>query len=273
MIFIKFIRPLERGLIERFGKYNRFAMPGLNIYIPFLEKVYLIDITENMVDAGGQEIITKDKLNAQVDAQIYFKVKPDEINCKAAIYNVQDYKLQIVALARTTLRNIIGTMTLTEANSERGKINQQLMDTLKIETGNWGIQVVRSELKEINPPEDVQETMNRVVKAENEKTAAVDFATATETKADGERRAVIKVAEGKRQASILEAEGKAQAFNLINKSFVGNAQILKQYEVTETSLKDNSKIIITKDGISPLLLLNDHSSECNRRKDLNGRKN
>ena len=111
------------------------------------------------------------------------------------------------------------------------------------------------ELQKIEPPTDVQDAMNEVVKAENEKIAAKDFANAVETKADGERRAVIKVAEGNRQASILEAEGKAKAFDLIEQAFKGNAQILKRLEVTETSLKDNSKIILTEKGINPQLII------------------
>ncbi|OHD71915.1 MAG: hypothetical protein A2177_11660, partial [Spirochaetes bacterium RBG_13_68_11] len=169
--------------------------------------MYQINITEVMVDAEPQEIITNDNLNARVDAQVYFKVKPDEDSVKASTYNVFNYQRQIVNLARTTLRNIIGTMTLKSANSERGKINSELQKTLRDETGSWGIEIVRTELKEIDPPKDVQETMNKVVKAENEKIAAVDFATAQETMADGARRASIKQAEGVRQAKILEAEG------------------------------------------------------------------
>lgn len=241
---IRIVTPKERGAVERFGKYNRYATPGLNWVIPGVEVLRRINISQRMVDAEPQEIITKDKLNAIVDAQVYFQVKEGENSVKQALYNVDNYKLQIVNLARTTLRNIIGTLTLTQANSERDKINGELMKTLEKETRDWGIQVVRTELKEINPPKDVQETMNKVVKAENEKTAAIDFATSAETLADGKRRAAIKEAEGVKQASILEAEGKAKAFELINKSFVGNAQILKKLDVAENALKSNSKIIL-----------------------------
>ena len=176
-----------------------------------------VNITEQMVDAQPQEIITNDNLNARVDAQVYFKVKADEESVKASQYNVTNYENQIVNLARTTLRNIIGTLTLKSANSERGKINGELRTTLK-ETQNWGIEILRTELKEIDPPQDVQETMNKVVKAENEKIAAVDFATATETQADGQRRAEIKKAEGIKQAKILAAEGEAQAIKLVNEA-------------------------------------------------------
>jgi regulator of protease activity HflC (stomatin/prohibitin superfamily) len=201
-----------------------------------------------MVNAEPQEIITNDNLNASVDAQVYFKIKPDEESIKNSQYNVNSIEYQIVNLARTTLRNIIGTMTLKSANSERGKINKELHGTLLEETANWGIEIVRTELKEIDPPKDVQETMNKIVKAENEKIAAIDYATATETKADGEKRAEIRRAEGIKQAAILRAEGEAQAIQLVNeaaeKYFVGNAQMLRRIQAMETSLKDNSKIVV-----------------------------
>ena len=197
---VRVVRPTSRGLVERLGKYRRFANPGFNWVAPVIDRLFKINITEVMVNAQPQEIITSDKLNASVDAQVYFKVKSDEENVKNSQYAVNDYKYQIVNLARTTLRNIIGTMTLKSANSERGSINSELQKTLRNETGHWGIDIVRTELKEIDPPEDVQATMNKVVKAENEKVAAIDFATATETMADGARRAEIKKAEGIRQA-------------------------------------------------------------------------
>jgi len=242
-LIIRTVRPTSRGLIERFGRYNRFANPGIIFLIPFIERLIRVNVTENMIDAGLQEIITSDSLNAQVDAQVYFKVRSDEESVKASQYNVFNYMIQIVALARTTLRNIIGTMSLKEANSERGKINSSLYSNLSNETKNWGLEIVRTELKEINPPSDVQETMNKVVKASNEKIAAIDFATARETQADGERRAAIKGAEGQKQAAILQAEGQkqakivvaegeAQAIKLVNESadayFVGNAQLLRK---------------------------------------------
>jgi regulator of protease activity HflC (stomatin/prohibitin superfamily) len=245
---IRIVRPTHRGLIERLGKYNRFAKSGFNWIIPVIDRMFQINITEVMVDAQPQEIITNDNLNARVDAQVYFKVKPDETSVKNSQYNVYNYQWQIVNLARTTLRNIIGTLTLKSANSERGKINSELQKTLREETGSWGIEIVRTELKEIDPPKDVQETMNKVVKAENEKIAAIDFATATETMADGARRAEIKKADGVKQARILQAEGEAQAIKLVNEAanqyFVGNAQILRKLETVEKALAGNAKIVV-----------------------------
>jgi regulator of protease activity HflC (stomatin/prohibitin superfamily) len=245
---IRIIRPTHRGLVERLGKYHHFGQPGFNWLIPFIDTMHMVNVTEQMFDAEPQQIITNDNLNAQVDAQIYFKVKSSEEDVKASQYNVNEYRRQIIALARTTLRNIIGTLTLKSANSERGRINSELQKTLRAETSSWGIEIVRTELKEIDPPADVQETMNKVVKAENEKVAAIDFATAAETSADGTKRAEIKKAEGIRQAQILEAEGEAQAIKLVNEAanqyFVGNAQLLRKLQTVEESLKQNAKIVI-----------------------------
>ncbi|MGD0340923.1 MAG: SPFH domain-containing protein [Bacteroidales bacterium] len=245
---IKIVRPTQRGLIERLGKYHFFATPGFHWIIPIIDKLYLVNVTEQMVDAEPQEIITNDNLNASVDAQVYFRVKSDEESVKSSIYNVNNYKWQIVNLARTTLRNIIGTLTLKSANSERGKINAELYNTLHNETQTWGIEIVRTELKEIDPPKDVQETMNKVVKAENEKIAAIDSATAAETVADGVKRAKIKEAEGFKQSKILHAEGEAEAIRLVNeaadKYFVGNAQLLRKLEALEASLGNNAKIVV-----------------------------
>lgn len=248
LIGIRIVRPTQRGLIERLGKYYKLADPGFHWIIPIIDRIFLINVTEQMVDAEPQEIITNDNLNASVDAQVYFRVKSDEESVKGSIYNVNNYKWQIVNLARTTLRNIIGTLTLKSANSERGKINAELYKTLHNETQSWGIEIVRTELKQIDPPKDVQETMNKVVKAENEKIAAIDSATAAETVADGVKRAKIKEAEGYKQSKILHAEGEAEAIKLVNeaadKYFIGNAQLLRKLEALENSLENNAKIVI-----------------------------
>jgi regulator of protease activity HflC (stomatin/prohibitin superfamily) len=248
----RMVRPTHRGLVERLGRYKRFAQPGFSWIIPIVDRMYKINITEQMLNAEPQEIITNDNLNAKVDAQVYFKVRSDEESVKASLYNVNDYRQQIVNLARTTLRNIIGTMSLKSANSERGRINEELLGTLASETRVWGLEVVRTELKEIDPPADVQETMNKVVKAENEKISAVDFATAAETHADGVKRSNIKEAEGVKAAKILQAEGEAEAIRLVNEAaqryFVGNAQVLKRLETVESALRENAKVVIPSDS-------------------------
>ena len=193
LMSIQIVRPTHRALVERMGHYSRFWDQGVHFRIPILEKVYRVDITERMVEAEPQQIITNDNLNANVDAQVYFKIKADEDSVKKSIYNVQNYEWQIVNLARTTLRDTIGQMPFKQVNSERSKLNRKIAEQLKIETNNWGIEIVRTELKEIDPPEDVQETMNKVMKAENEKVAAIDFATARETEADGVKLSLIHI--------------------------------------------------------------------------------
>ncbi len=245
---VRVVRPTHRALVERFGKYRRFGNPGFHWIIPVIDRMIQINVTEQMVDAQPQEIITNDNLNARVDAQVYFKVKDNEENVKSCQYNVNNYQIQVVNLARTTLRNIIGTLTLKSANSERDKINNDLLATLAAETLNWGMEIIRTELKEIDPPKDVQETMNKVVKAENEKIAALDFANALERQADGTKRSEIKKAEGIKQAKILAAEGEAEAIRLVNDAantyFIGNAQLLRKLEAMEAALRDNAKIVI-----------------------------
>jgi regulator of protease activity HflC (stomatin/prohibitin superfamily) len=238
LLGIRIVRPTHRGLVERLGKYRRFADRGFNWIIPLVDRMIQVNVTEQMVDAQPQEIITNDNLNARVDAQVYFKVKDDESSVKSSQYNVNNYQFQIVNLARTTLRNIIGTLTLKSANSERDKINGALLTTLSRETMHWGMEIVRTELKEIDPPKDVQETMNKVVKAENEKVAALDFADAVERQADGGKRAEIKKAEGIKQAKILAAEGEAEAIRLVNEA--ANTYL----EALENSLSGNAKIVV-----------------------------
>jgi regulator of protease activity HflC (stomatin/prohibitin superfamily) len=269
---LRIIRPTHRAAIETLGKYTRFQRSGITFIIPFFQKLYSVNITEQLVDVMRQEVITKDNLNCTVDAQVYFKVGDTEEELKNALYQVNDYTVQVVQLARTTLRNVIGDNVFKDVNSQRGKLNQQVFDTMEGETKDWGINIVRVELKEIEPPDDVQETMNMVIKAENDKQSAIDFANARETKADGERRASIKEAEGIKQALILEAEGKGEAIlrvaearakeiQLVNESaeryFVGNAKDLKKFEVTQASLQKNSKVVLTDKGISPTLVLNE----------------
>ncbi len=245
---IRIIRPTHRGLVERLGKYHKFAEPGFHWIIPIVDRMFQVNTTEQMVDAEPRTIITNDNLNVTVDAQVYFKINQDENNVKNSQYNVDDVKHQMVSLARTTLRNIIGTLSLKSANSERNKINKELYDTLMREASNWGVEIIRAELKQIEPPKDVQSTMNQVVKAENEKIAAIDFATAKETEADGQKRATIKHAEGVRTSRILHAEGEAEAIRLVNESankyFVGNAQLLKRLETLENALDENTTIVV-----------------------------
>jgi len=244
---IKILRPVEVGIVELFGRYRRTASAGFNWIVPFISKMYRINITERRVDIDPQSIITKDKLNAVVDGVVYYRVE----EAQKAVYNVNSFVTSVPSLAKTTLRAVIGKMTLTEANENRDQINEEVEKILSKEVTKWGIDVVRVELQRIEPPDDVQEAMNQVVKAENEKIAALDLATAIETKADGERRAEIKKAEGIAAAIRLKADADGDAIKTVNVAaeeyFVGNAQILKKLETVEAALKNNAKIIVPND--------------------------
>jgi len=241
---VKILRPVEVGVIEFLGRYSKTASAGFNWVMPFLSKMYRINITERRVDIDPQSIITKDKLNAIVDGVVYYRVE----EAQKAIYNVNDFATSVPSLATTTLRAVIGKMTLTEANENRDQINEEVEKILSKEVSKWGIDVIRVELQRIEPPDDVQEAMNQVVKAENEKIAALDLATAIETKADGERRAEIKKAEGIAAAIRLKADADGDAIKTVNiaaeEYFVGNAQLLKKLETVAEALKDNTKIIV-----------------------------
>ncbi len=266
------IRPTTRAVIERFGKYQRFRPSGMTWLAPRMEKIFTVNITEQMTEASRQEIITLDNLNASVDAQVYYKVRSDEQSVKASFYSVDDYKRQIIALANTTLRNVIGSKKFAEVNSKRVILNTEIKKSMEEEVKAWGVEIVRCELKQISPPKDVQETMNRVLKAQNEKEAAIDFANAKETQADGEKRSAIKLAEGRKEAIILDATARAESIKRIaeaeaikietvheaaRRHFRDNAVVLKTLEVNETALKDNSKIILTHPGVNPSLIIGD----------------
>jgi regulator of protease activity HflC (stomatin/prohibitin superfamily) len=260
----KTVRPIERGVIERFGRYQRTKEAGLTWIIPMVDRMYKVNITEQMVDVLPQQVITKDKLNAEVDAVVYYLIK----DVKASIYNVDDHRAQLTSLARTTLRAVIGNMTLTDANEKRSDINSRVETVLDKETNSYGVEVLRVEIQKIEPPTDVQDAMNKVVKAEQEKIAARDMATATETRADGDKRAEIKKAEGIKRGLVLSAEGEAAAIKAVadanatkikvvneaaQKYFVGNAQILKKIEAVEISLKDNAKIIVDTSKVQTIV--------------------
>jgi regulator of protease activity HflC (stomatin/prohibitin superfamily) len=241
---VRIVRPVELRLLETFGKYSGTLNPGFHWVIPIVQRTYSVDITENMVDVPSQFVITKDDLNAKVDAVVYFKVKDP----KKAIYAAENYVNQISSLARTTLRDVIGKMSLSDANAKRNEINNSLEQELDRQTNAWGIDIVRVELQEITPPREVVESMNQVVIAERKKIAAENEANAVERLADGDKRAAIKRAEGAKRSSILKAEGQAESIKLVNESaekyFKGNAVELEKLKTAQISLAKNTKFVI-----------------------------
>ena len=200
----RIIRPFETGLVERLGKYNREANSGLNIVIPGLERIIIVDMREQVIDVPPQEVITKDNVTITVDAIIYY----EPTDPKKLVYNVGDFIQAATKLAQTNLRNVVGDLELDAALTSRETINTQLKLILDEATDKWGTRVVRVEIQRIDPPQDVQDAMNKVMKAERDRRAAV-------TQAEGEKRSAILTAEGERQSQILSAEGEAEALKAV----------------------------------------------------------
>ncbi len=197
---IRIIRPYQKGVVERLGKYQKTFEPGLHIIIPFLDRVSKVDMRENVVDVPPQEVITKDNVVVTVDAVVYYEAT-DPVKL---IYNVANFYLAATKLAQTNLRNVIGEMQLDESLTSREKINAALRQILDDATDKWGVRVVRVELQRIEPPMDVTDAMHRQMKAERDRRAKI-------LEAEGDKQAAINRAEGQKQAAILEAEGRATA--------------------------------------------------------------
>jgi len=201
---IKILRPYEKGVVERLGKYQRTVESGLVMIIPFIEAIKKVDMREQVVDVPPQEVITKDNTVVVVDCVIFYEVV-DPFN---AVYNVVDFYQAVTKLAQTNLRNIIGDLELDETLTSREMINAQLRKVLDEATDRWGTRVVRVEIQRIEPPKDIVEAMSKQMKAERMKRAAI-------LEAEGYKQSEIKKAEGDKQAAILEAEGKAEAIKKV----------------------------------------------------------
>jgi len=198
------IRPYQKGLIERLGKYQRTADSGLTIIIPFLEKIIKLDMREQVVDVPPQAVITKDNVVVEVDAVVYYEIT-DPIKVK---YNITNFYVAATKLAQTNLRNLIGDLALDESLTSRETINTTLRQVLDDATDKWGARVTRVELQRIEPPSDVTEAMHRQMKAERERRAVI-------LEAEGTKKSAILEAEGQKQAQILKAEGEAEAIKRV----------------------------------------------------------
>lgn len=201
---LKILKPYEKGVVERLGKYQRTVESGLVVIIPFIEAIKKVDMREQVVDVPPQEVITKDNTVVVVDCVIFYEVV-DPFN---AVYNVVDFYQAITKLAQTNLRNIIGDLELDQTLTSREMINTQLREVLDEATDKWGTRVVRVEIQRIEPPGDIVEAMSKQMKAERMKRAAI-------LEAEGYKQSEIKRAEGDKQAAILEAEGKAEAIKKV----------------------------------------------------------
>ena len=208
---VKIIRPYERGLVERLGRYRDTVEPGLRMIVPFIERMERVDMRERVVDVPPQEVITSDNVVVSVDAVIYYEATDPQ----RLVYNVVDFYLAVSKLAQTNLRNVVGDMQLDEALTSRDTINTKLRDILDDATDKWGTRVVRVEIQRIDPPADVMHAMHEQMKAERTRRAVVTQAQgereAAITRAEGEKQAAILSAEGHKQSAILEAQGQADA--------------------------------------------------------------
>ena len=253
------LRPYELGIQETLGKYTRFVLPGLGVQIPFIHITRIRDIREHTMDIQPQSVITKDNVEITVDGIMWVRPTADEVSIKRTFYNIDDWKRAIIQLAMTNLRQEFGDLTLDESLVARETIATNLQRILNAFAVEWGLTVGKIEIRLIDPPEDIKRAMHKQKTAEQERRSMRLLATGDFEAAEQQKLAIIQRAEGEREAVIQVAQGKAEAIRLVNeaaeKYFVGNAQALKQLEMIETSLRDNAKIVITENGISPTLLL------------------
>ncbi|ABV34156.1 MULTISPECIES: SPFH domain-containing protein [Pseudothermotoga] len=201
---IKIVRPYQRGLVERLGKFNREAGPGLHFIIPFFDRMTRVDLREMVIDVPPQEVITKDNVVVTVDAVIYYEVT----DAYKVVYNVSNFQFATLKLAQTNLRNVIGELELDQTLTSREKINTKLRTVLDDATDKWGVRITRVEIKKIDPPKDITDAMSKQMKAERTKRAAI-------LEAEGIKQAEILKAEGERNAAILKAEGQAEAIKKV----------------------------------------------------------
>ncbi len=201
---LKIVRPFEKGLVERLGRYRETLNPGLRWIIPFVERIIKVDMREQVVDVPPQEVITKDNVVVTVDAVVYYQAT-DPVKLK---YNINNFIQAATKLAQTNLRNLIGDLQLDEALTSRDRINTTLRAILDDATDMWGTRVIRVEIQRIEPPPDVTDAMHRQMKAERDRRALV-------TEAEGEKRARSLQAEGVKESAVLEADGQAEAIKRV----------------------------------------------------------
>jgi regulator of protease activity HflC (stomatin/prohibitin superfamily) len=268
------LRPYERGIQETLGKYNKFVMPGFGFQMPIVQVVRVRDIREHTMDIDPQPVITKDNVEITVDGVMWVRPTGDEDSIKRTFYNIDDWKRAVIQLAMTNLRQEFGELSLDESLVAREKIANNLQRILNAFAVEWGLTVSKVEIRLIDPPEDIKTAMHKQNTAEQERRSMKLLATGEFEAAQQQKLAIIQRAEGEREAVIQVAQGKAEAIRLVNEAaeqyFIGNAQALKQLEMIENALRDNSKIVITEHGISPTLLLGSFpitvASESNGRK-------
>jgi regulator of protease activity HflC (stomatin/prohibitin superfamily) len=213
---VRIVPQARAGVVERLGRYSRTLDPGLSILVPFVDRLRpLIDLREQVVSFPPQPVITEDNLTVNIDSVIYYQVTDP----KAATYEIADYIQAIEQLTVTTLRNVIGGMTLEQTLTSRDQINAELRMVLDEATGKWGIRVNRVELKAVDPPPTIQEAMEKQMRAERDKRASIlqaeGYKQSQILTAEGEKQSAILKAEGQREAQVLTAEGQSKAIETV----------------------------------------------------------
>jgi regulator of protease activity HflC (stomatin/prohibitin superfamily) len=240
---IRIIPQAYAGVVERLGKYHKTLMPGLNILVPFIDRLRpLVDMREQVVSFPPQPVITEDNLVVSIDTVVFFQVN----DARAATYEIANYLGAVEQLTTTTLRNVVGGLNLEEALTSRDNINGQLRVVLDESTGKWGIRVGRVELKAIDPPVSIQDSMEKQMRAERDRRAAILTAEGTKQaailEAEGSRQSEILRAEGDAKAAVLRADGEAQAiqtvFSAIHKGDADPKLLAYQYLLTLPKLAE-----------------------------------
>ncbi|MFB3890140.1 MAG: SPFH domain-containing protein [Candidatus Bathyarchaeia archaeon] len=252
---VKKVNQYEKGIVERFNAYEKTVEPGLRVITPFIERIYRVNMREQVIDVPPQEIITEDNVVVTIDAVIYYQV----IDAKRALYEIEDFELAIVKLAQTTLRNIVGEMSLDVCLTSREKINVELRSVLDQATDKWGTKVNRIELQRIDPPADIQTAMHKQKTAEQERRQLRLLATGRKEAAAQEKEAAILKAQGEKQSAILKAEGEARAVEVVaeaqakaikvvsesaNAYFKENAQLNKRLDVVRDTFSQQTKVVV-----------------------------
>jgi regulator of protease activity HflC (stomatin/prohibitin superfamily) len=242
---VRIVPQARAGVVERLGKYQRTLNPGLTILIPFVDRLLpMLDLREQVVSFPPQPVITSDNLVVSIDTVVYFQVTDP----RAATYEIANYIQAVEQLTTTTLRNVVGGLDLEETLTSRDQINGQLRGVLDEATGRWGIRVSRVELKAIDPPHSIQDSMEKQMRAERDRRAAILTAEGTKQSqiltAEGQRQASILKAEGEAQAAILRANGESQAiaqvFDAIHKGNPDQKLLAYQYLQTLPKLADGT---------------------------------
>jgi regulator of protease activity HflC (stomatin/prohibitin superfamily) len=241
---VKRVNQYERGLVERWNAYEKTVDPGLRYIIPVVQRIFRVNMREQVIDVPPQEIITEDNVVVTIDAVVYYQI----MDPKKALYEIEDFELAIVKLAQTTLRNIVGEMSLDTCLTSRDKINTELRKVLDEATDKWGTKVNRIEVQRIDPPSDIQTAMHKQKTAEQERRQQRLLATGRKEAAMQDREGTILKAQGDAKAIELVANAQAEAVKVVsqaaNQYFLENAQLNKRLDVIRDTFAQQTKIVV-----------------------------